>query len=334
MNTPLREPPFLRARPHGKFTIENLQFSISAVGGRFLASTRGNQFGLGAFKTARWLVLAASLAGLVSFPVRAFPPAPHHVIYGLVRDEMGNPIAVTNAQVMLETSAGIQIQGLIVPNLEPGVNYRLYVPVDAGTVSDLYKPTALRPTVPFRMKVLLRGVTYLPIRLSGTNLMAGASFSSLGKPAERTRLDLTLGVDANGDGLPDAWQQALIDMLGPDAKTGPNDDADGDGISNLDEYLAGTYAFDPTDGFRLNLVPQAGAPPLLEFMVIGPRTYTVLASTNLQTWTPLEFKIPANGPSAPTLPNYPAMDVRILRVEPVLPADLPAVRYFYKVQVQ
>ena len=30
----------------------------------------------------------------------------------------------------------------------------------------------------------------------------------LGKPSETTRLDLTLGEDSDGDGLPDAWERA------------------------------------------------------------------------------------------------------------------------------
>ena len=100
---------------------------------QFMASTRFNKFGLGALKTARWLVLAASLAGLIPGSVCAFPPAPHHLVYGLVRDEMGEPISLNTAQVILESSTGVQIRGLIVPNLEPGVNYRLSVPMDAGT---------------------------------------------------------------------------------------------------------------------------------------------------------------------------------------------------------
>src|SRR5436190_19259344 len=36
---------------------------------------------------------------LLSFPAPAFPPAPDHVIYGLVRDEYGVPLSVGNAQI-------------------------------------------------------------------------------------------------------------------------------------------------------------------------------------------------------------------------------------------
>lgn len=280
------------------------------------------------FYPPNWLFpVIASGTLLLPFTSQAFPPAPHHVIYGLVRNEYGEPLSMSGAQIIFETLNGVQITGTIVPNREPGVNYRLAVAMDAGTSLDLYKPTALKPTVPFRIKVKIGTTTYLPMEMV-------ANYANLGKPAQSTRIDLTLGEDLDNDGLPDAWQRLLLAMLGPSARIGPNDDADGDGISNLDEYLAGTYAFDPADGFRLELVTRPDGPPLLQFMVVSGRTYTVHSSTNLQAWTPMAFKIPADGPAAPSRPNYTATDIQILQVEPVLSPDPRSSHYFFKVQVQ
>ena len=268
-----------------------------------------------------------AVACLVAGSLCAFPPAPHHLIYGLVRDEFGNPISANDAEVMLETSSGVQIQTRIVPDLEPGQNYRLSVPLDAGLTSDAYKPTALRPLVPFRIKVKVAETTYLPIEMTG-------NFSQVGKPAQKTQLDLTLGEDSDGDGLPDAWERLLIDAMPWFEFTLqdilPGDDFDGDGISNLNEYLAGTYAFDPQDGFRLNAVTALDGKPQLEFMVVQGRTYTVWGSVDLKTWTPIAFRIP-NG--AASQPSYHAIDVRVLRVEPLPASGQPAALYF-KVQAQ
>jgi len=285
--------------------------------------------------TNRYLLLASSwrlrfaVGSLLLLPLAslAFPPAPYHTLFGLVRDEYGQPISVTGAQITLEATNGVQINGTIVPGLGVGINYRLDIPMDSAIAPDAYKPTALKPTLPFIMRVKIGQNIYLPMEMSG-------NYASLGKPAETSRIDLTLGVDANHDGLPDAWQALIRLMLGPNAGIGPNDDPDGDGLTNMQEYLLGTYPFIPDDGFRLSLVPQPGAKPLLEFTVTQPHTYTVYSSTNLQVWSPMSFKIPANGPADGVRPNYTATDIHILQVEPQLPVGATNANYFFKVQVQ
>ena len=54
-------------------------------------------------------------------------------------------------------------------------------------------------------------------------------------------------LDTDGDGLPDIWEYKYFDTLA----YGPNDDPDGDGVSNLDEYLDHT---DPTS--NISLLPR------------------------------------------------------------------------------
>lgn len=274
------------------------------------------------------LVLAVML--LLPATVRAYPPAPYHVVYGMVRDEMGNPLVVTNAEVILQTLGGIQLQVSIIPYLEPGANYRLEVSMDAGLTGDAYKPTALRPLAPFRMRAKVGRIMLLPIEV-------GANYANLGKPAQSTRLDLTLGEDADDDGLPDAWERALIAALGGTltiADIRPQDDADGDGISNFQEYLAGTYAFDPADGFRLDIVDHTNGNPVLEFLAIRGRSYTLKASTDLHTWVPARFRLAGDLPDAPGQDSYRATDVHFQRIEALPLEGQPADRLFFKAQVQ
>jgi hypothetical protein len=49
--------------------------------------------------------------------------------------------------------------------------------------------------------------------------------------------------DRDQDGLPDSWE---IHYFG-DLRQGADDDPDGDGFSNLAEYLDGTSPIDPND---------------------------------------------------------------------------------------
>ncbi len=256
----------------------------------------------------RWSVGIAG--GLLAVAALAFPPAPHHLIYGIVRDEKGDPLRASGAEVVLEADGAQPVRTTITEISETPINYRLQVPLDSGTVGGLYKPTALHPAVPFRLKVTIGSTVYLPIEMTGASRLVAT-------PGESTRLDLTLGVDSDGDGLPDAWEQALIAALGGGrslADIRPGDDSDGDGMTNLQEYLAGTYAFDPADGFTLSIIGADSGGSLLEFTAIRGRTYAVESSLDFHTWVPVPFSVPAEGAAGTAHQSYTATDVRVLRI--------------------
>jgi hypothetical protein len=68
-----------------------------------------------------------------------------------------------------------------------------------------------------------------------------------GAVTDPLRVVITNGVDANGNGLPDDWEQAHHFPSGPVAA-----DLDGDGLSNVAEFQAGTDPTNPDsdgDGF-------------------------------------------------------------------------------------
>jgi hypothetical protein len=280
---------------------------------------------LGRVRATVWLA-----SWVVATTALAFPPAPHHLVYGMVRDEMGNPLNSLGADVLLETDQVALARTTIAAGSEPGVNYRLAIPLDSGATTDLYKPTALRPTVPFRMRVKIAGTTYLPIEMSGAAHL-------LTRPGESSRVDLTLGVDSDGDGLPDAWERAMIQMLGGNLGLDgirPGDDSDADGLSNLDEYLAGTYGFDPADGFVLGIVPTAAGRPLLEFTAIRGRSYTIYGSEDMKVWTPVTFTLPGDAADAAGRANYRAAETRLIRAQISVLAEADPAWQFFKLQVR
>jgi hypothetical protein len=265
-------------------------------------------FPSGAVRLLRLLALLAGCAG-VPGPAGAYPPAPFHLVYGMLRDEYGTPLSV-GAEIILETSAGTRVRTVSNAGIEADANFWLEVPMDAGLTATPYQPTALRPSVPFVLKVRIGGTTYLPIEMQG-------DLRQLGKPHQRTRLNLTLGEDSDKDGLPDAWERLINADI---AQVRAGDDSDRDGLSNQQEYAAGTYAFDPENGFTLSIVGFQGDRPMLEFMAVTGRTYTVVGSSDLTQWQPLSFRLPTDAATASARDRFTTTEVQRMRIEVVVPS--------------
>ena len=91
-------------------------------------------------------------------------------------------------------------------------------------------------------------------------------------------------LDSDGDGIPDWW---MIQYFGhPTGQAGDlslaQDDADGDGMSNLQEYLAGTDPTVPTSVLALNIAPVVpGTSAVLTWTAAPGKTYQLLSTTNL-----------------------------------------------------
>lgn len=93
-----------------------------------------------------------------------------------------------------------------------------------------------------------------------------------------------------GDGLDDNWQNLYFGLNNPLAA--PTQDPDGDGQTNLFEFIAGLIPTSPASRFRLTLAPVPGQPTQMRAifspLVVG-RSYSVEYSTSLTsgTWQPL-----------------------------------------------
>jgi hypothetical protein len=213
----------------------------------------------------------------------AFPPAPHHTLFGVVKNHIGTPLGTGGSTIILSGPNGEVLRGPIDTGVAPGMNYMLQVAQDADKVSQLYRPTAMLPTSPFTIQVIIGQTSYVPIQMQGQVRVLGDSGKS-------TRLDLTLGVDSDGDGLPDAWEQDMIDFDPSDGINNlgdvrPGDDTDGDGMTNLAEYIAGTYPFEKTDALRLEIKEVVDGVAKFEFVMITGRTYRITGSVDGKTWT-------------------------------------------------
>jgi len=96
----------------------------------------------------------------------------------------------------------------------------------------------------------------------------------------------------------------------------PGADADGDGITNLVEYLAGTDPADAASVFRPT-AQMEGNDLVLSVQTMAGRRYRVWGSADLKTWTALDT-IAGDGNPAQFLRATPESRY-FLRVEILLP---------------
>jgi uncharacterized protein (DUF1800 family) len=107
-------------------------------------------------------------------------------------------------------------------------------------------------------------------------------------------------IDANGNGYGDVWEMvyAVSSLL-------PDDDADGDGSSNLKESLAGTDPFDRASVLEAVTGDLADGLSVTWKEIAGKR-YFFQTSSNLSNWTPgAPWTAPASGPAQTVFPIEP-----------------------------
>lgn len=95
----------------------------------------------------------------------------------------------------------------------------------------------------------------------------------------------TWGQDKNRDGLPDDWQEHYF---GSDKSKwpSPSEDSDGDGVSNLDEFLAGTNPMDKESVLKMSLrATEQGV--RLEWNTVSGLVYQVQSTEDGKNWSNL-----------------------------------------------
>ena len=133
------------------------------------------------------------------------------------------------------------------------------------------------------------------------NMASNGVFNSYA-PVQNTQL----GTDSDGDGVPDWWMQQYFGhptgLESDHSRAG--DDPDGDGMSNLQEYLAGTNPTNSASAFRIISVAQEGDNIRVTWSAGGGRTNMVETASSLSgSYSNLSANILISG-SGDTTTNY------------------------------
>ena len=236
------------------------------------------------------LVLWAGVLGVaLSIFAHAYPPAPGVTLKGLVRDEYGSVLREEGAEVVVRQGTIVIGRATISNSVQFEFNYRVHLPVDSNATDEAYRLGALLSTSEYTVEVEVGGVIYTPIETLIGPL-------PIPEPGTVINLNLTLGDDTDGDGLPDSWELWQLQAGGyapgdPGynlGRLGASGDLDGDGLSDLEEYRAGTFALLNFSGFGLE--PKSfHSPSLMEFRyyAVRSRSYRVEASTDMENWVPV-----------------------------------------------
>jgi hypothetical protein len=241
--------------------------------------------------------LLGALALALSLTARADGiPEPSLIIYGVITDTSAGGSRVSFGSltwVFQPTGGGPPVTATgILTNINDQFSYVLRVPCETQIPGILVSTGALTlassPIQYNRSQVLVSSVAAAFVTPTLTNLTLTAT-----DRGRIERIDLTVNLNSGGGALPDAWQLQYFGHTGVD----PNADPDGDGMSNLAEFRAGTSPTDPQSRFEIVRVIPAASTSMIQWSSVQGKFYTVQRSTDLLSgFADLQTHIPATAP--------------------------------------
>jgi hypothetical protein len=157
-------------------------------------------------------------------------------------------------------------------------------------------------------------------KLSGCAYSANCGWISLSNAVAFVQTDmLAPGLDSDGDGIADAWELTYTNTL---RAFTASSDADHDGSTDLEEYLAGTNPLDPNDNLRITLFTRVDTYNTLMWTSEPNRYYRVERRAALGAASPWETYLSydlLNWSSVGFNSTAPQYFYRIRAVRPLMP---------------
>ncbi len=265
-------------------------------------------------------LITASAHGAAVFPLPPF------TVYGIVRDWNGRPFSSSDAATVI-----VKVQGVELARCEaksgsyPTLTYRAEIPMASGPMAGRAQAGA-----PITFEVFFDGQIH--------TVAADQAPVVVGNPAASLCCSLVVGTFSYGDDLPDEYKQLLLayyQMAGQGddlASISADDDFDGDGYSNFQEFQAGTIPVLGDDYLKIIRFSLLGYQyPTITFLTAPDRTYRLPNSSNLNSnaWDYPALGLTTNAASAQSFYTSPQDATTTLYLQPTTNSSA-----FYRLEVE